>query len=68
MSKGSNVSVAETSPRHELRASVKVRSFEANAELGITSGGILAVGALVSAILLSVVPIVQTATRKRPLD
>jgi len=52
--------------KHQLRASVKLRSFEAKAEIAISSAGILAVGVLVSAILLSVVPIVHTATRKLP--
>jgi hypothetical protein len=51
---------------HRARASLSVRGFEARAEVEITSGGLLAVGGLVSAILLSVTPIILAATRKLP--
>lgn len=48
------------------RLRLKMRSFEADAEVQITSGGLIAVGVLVSAILLSVAPIIHEATRKLP--
>lgn len=52
--------------RNSARASLKVRSFEANLEVDVTPRGLVAIGFLVSAILLSVVPIVVAATRKLP--
>jgi hypothetical protein len=48
------------------RLRLKMRSFEADAEVHITSGGLIAVGVLVSAILLSLAPIIHEATRKLP--
>ena len=52
--------------RNQARASVRFGSFQAHVELDVTPRGLLAVGGLVSVILLSVVPIVVAATRKVP--
>ena len=48
------------------RASIKAGAFEAEVEVDISSRGLLAVGGLVSLILLSVVPIIVVATRRAP--
>ncbi len=48
-------------PQQTARARVALGPFEAEAELSVSAAGILATGALVSAILLSVVPIVRAA-------
>ncbi len=50
---------ARPMPQHNARARIALGRFEAEAEIG--PAGILAAGALVSAILLSVVPIVRVA-------
>lgn len=47
------------------RASFKAGSFEANCEVSVTPRGLVAIGFLVSSILLSVTPILA-ATRKLP--
>ncbi len=47
-------------------ATFKVGSFEANCEVSVTPRGLVAIGFLVSAILLSVAPIILAATRKMP--
>jgi hypothetical protein len=52
--------------RNMARAGVKLGAFQANVEVDVTPRGLLAVGFLVSAILLSVAPIVAAATRKVP--
>lgn len=52
--------------RNRLKASVRLGRLEADVDVDITTKGILAIGGLVSAILLSVVPIVYAATRKVP--
>jgi hypothetical protein len=51
---------------NRLKASVKLGTFEADVDVDVTTKGLLAIGGLVSAILLSVVPIVYVATRKVP--
>jgi hypothetical protein len=56
----------QSTKRNKLRAAIKFGSFEANLQVDVTSVGLLAIGGLVSAILLSVVPIVHAATRKIP--
>lgn len=53
------------SGRHRARAAIKAAGFEARAEVEISTKGILAIGALVSAILLSVAPIVRAARGSR---
>ena len=59
------VPVRRTEPH---RASLKLRCgpFSSEAEVEISSRGLIAVGALVSGILLSVVPVIWVATRKAP--
>ncbi|MCG6115277.1 MAG: hypothetical protein MEQ84_08770 [Mesorhizobium sp.] len=52
--------------RNTARAGLKVGSFEANVEVDLTPKGLVAIGFLVSAILISVTPIILAATRKRP--
>ncbi len=52
-------------PQQTARARIALGRSEAEAEIGPV--GILAVGALVSAILLSVVPIVRAARARRAL-
>ena len=51
--------------RHRARAAIKAGGFEARAEVDISTKGLLAVGALVSVILLSVAPIVRAAKGSR---
>jgi len=53
------------SGRNTARASIRLGRFKAKVELDVTPAGLLAVGGLVSAILLSVVPIVAAATRRK---
>ena len=52
--------------RNRLRTSLKLGPLQADVDVDVTPVGLLAIGALVSAILLSVVPIVYVATRKLP--
>lgn len=52
--------------RNTARAGLKVGSFEANVEVDLTPKGLVAIGFLVSAILISVTPIILAATRKLP--
>jgi hypothetical protein len=49
------------------RARIAIGPFAAEAQVEVTPIGLLAAGALVSAILLSVVPIVRAATTRHPL-
>jgi len=48
------------------RATFKAGTFEANCQVSVTPRGLVAIGFLVSAILLSVAPIILAATRKLP--
>ena len=50
---------------HVLSAGVEMGRFKANAEIRVTSAGILAVGVLLAAVLLSIAPIVSAAARKK---
>ena len=52
--------------RNHARAGLRIGSFEAHAEVDVSTKGLLAIGFLVSAILLSVAPIIVAATRKLP--
>jgi hypothetical protein len=52
--------------RNRLKASMRLGPLEADVNVDVTTKGLLAIGGLVSAILLSVVPIVYAATRKVP--
>lgn len=52
--------------RNHARAHLRAGKFEAEIEVDISSRGLLAVGGLVSMILLSVAPIVVAATRGAP--
>ncbi len=52
--------------RNRARASFKVRSAAMDIEVDVTPRGLMAIGFLVSAILLSIAPIVVAATRKLP--
>jgi len=52
--------------RNRLKTSLKLGPLQADVDVDVTPTGLVAVGALVSAILLSVVPIVYVATRKLP--
>lgn len=52
--------------RNSARLQMKMGSFEMDAEVNVTARGLVAIGFLVSAILLSVAPIVHEATRKSP--
>lgn len=52
--------------KHTGRGHVKLGRFEASVEVDISSKGLVAIGVLVSTILLSVVPIISAAIRKRP--
>jgi len=52
--------------RNRLKTSLKLGPLQADVDIDVTPAGLLAIGALVSAILLSVVPIVYVATRKLP--
>lgn len=45
---------------------MRLGAFEADVDVDVTTKGLLAIGGLVAAILLSVVPIVYAATRKLP--
>lgn len=48
------------------RVRLTTRPLELEAEVRLTSRGLLAIGFLVSAILLSVAPIIHEATQKLP--
>ena len=52
--------------RNRLKTSLKLGPLQADVDIDVTPTGLVAIGALVSAILLSVVPIVYVATRKLP--
>jgi hypothetical protein len=52
--------------RQTARARVALGRFEAEAEVTVTPAGLVAIGALVSGILLAVVPIVRAARKPRP--
>ena len=52
--------------RNRARASLKVGSLEADMEVEVTPKGLVAIGFLVSAILISVTPIILVARAKLP--
>ena len=52
--------------RNEARLRVAVGQFHAEGEVKVTPLGIVAVGFLVSSILLSIAPIIRAANRKVP--
>ncbi len=51
--------------RHRASWKARLGPASCEAEIEISTGGLLAVGALVSAILLSVAPVVWASTRER---
>jgi hypothetical protein len=52
-------------PQQTARARIALGTFEAEAEVSVSPAGLLAIGVLVSGILLSVVPIIQAARAPR---
>jgi len=54
------------SPTHSARLQLRMGSMRARAEAAISTRGLLAVGALVAATLLSVAVVVAVSTRKLP--
>ncbi len=57
-----NTDVPEERGRHTACFNMRVRSFSMTAEVRISSGGLLAIGALTSSILLSTAVLVWSAT------
>lgn len=51
---------------NRVSASVEARHLSVHLDVEVTPAGLLAIGGLVSGILLSVVPIVWVSTRKLP--
>jgi hypothetical protein len=58
--------IRPNSSRNTARASLKVGSFQADLEVNVTPRGLMAIGFLVSSILVSVSPIILAATGKLP--
>jgi len=63
MSRITDTLTAPQTARARMRAGA---GFEAEASVTVTPAGLLAIGGLVGAILLSVVPIVRASRRRRP--
>ena len=61
---GQNLDPNPRARPHRASWKVRVGSLSSEAEVEISTGGLLAVGALVSGILLSVTPIIWVSTRK----
>jgi len=59
-----NLEPVQKTQRHRASWKARLGPASCEGELEISTGGLLAVGALVSGILLSVAPIVWVSTRK----